>query len=135
MQEGDILVGLTGYVGEVGRIPQHKSAMLNQRVAKFIPNSIHEKYTYYNFLYCTVRQEKFKEYAKTNAKGSAQANISTNELLNYSVIKATDNLHIAFEQYVSPLLEKILKNSGENEFLIEVRDLLLPKLLSGEIEL
>ena len=37
VQSGDILVGLTGYVGEVGRMPHGRNAMLNQRVAKFVP--------------------------------------------------------------------------------------------------
>ncbi|MGX2951118.1 restriction endonuclease subunit S, partial [Ursidibacter sp. B-7004-1] len=86
LTEGDIVVGLTGYVGEVGRIPQGRTAMLNQRVAKFIPNKLNDEQNYYSFLYCLVRDKSFKSFAETNAKGSAQANISTKELLNYSII-------------------------------------------------
>lgn len=135
LTEGDIVVGLTGYVGEVGRIPQGRTAMLNQRVAKFIPNKLNEQQDYYSFVYCLVRDKSFKAFAETNAKGSAQANISTKELLNYSIILANQEIQIKFENLVKPLLDKILVNSGNNENLSKVRDLLLPKLLSGEIHL
>ncbi|MDG6328692.1 restriction endonuclease subunit S [Glaesserella parasuis] len=133
LTEGDIVVGLTGYVGEVGRIPQGRTAMLNQRVAKFIPNKLNEQQDYYSFVYCLVRDKSFKAFAETNAKGSAQANISTKELLNYSIILASSEIQMKFESLIKPLLDKILVNSGNNENLSKVRDLLLPKLLSGEV--
>ncbi|MFZ7237029.1 restriction endonuclease subunit S [Avibacterium gallinarum] len=133
--EGDILVGLTGYVGEVGRIPYQEKAMINQRVAKFIPKKITETMNYYCFIYCLARQKEFKAFTETNAKGSAQANISTREILSYPVIIATKEIHIAFENVVKNLLDKIIVNSGENSTLTKTRDGLLPRLLSGEIEL
>lgn len=133
--EGDILVGLTGYVGEVGRIPYQEKAMINQRVAKFMPKKITETMNYYCFIYCLARQKEFKAFTEMNAKGSAQANISTKEILSYPVIIATKEIHIAFENTVKNLLDKIIVNSGENSTLAKTRDELLPRLLSGEIEL
>lgn len=130
---GNILVGLTGYVGEVGRIPTGKIAMLNQRVAKFLPKEIDKNYCFYNYVYCLARQSQFKEFAEMNAKGSAQANISTKELLKFPIIKANDELHILFENRVKELLERILWNSQNAEILAKTRDLLLPRLLNGEI--
>lgn len=133
LTSGDILVGLTGYVGEVGRIPTGKIAMLNQRVAKFLPKKIDKNNCFYNYIYCLARQSQFKEFAEINAKGSAQANISTKELLKFPIIKANDKLHILFENRVKELLERILWNSQNAETLAKTRDLLLPKLLNGEI--
>lgn len=132
--EGDILVGLTGYVGEVGRIPYQEKAMINQRVAKFLPKKITETMDYYCFIYCLARQKEFKAFTEMNAKGSAQANISTKEILSYPVIIATKEIHIAFENTVKNLLDKIIVNSGENTTLAKTRDELLPRFLSGEIE-
>ena len=132
LTSGDILVGLTGYVGEVGRIPTGKIAMLNQRVAKFLLKDIDKNYCFYNYVYCLARQSKFKEFAEMNAKGSAQANISTKELLKFPIIKANDELHILFENRVKELLESILWNSQNGETLAKTRDLLLPRLLNGE---
>ena len=132
LTSGNILVGLTGYVGEVGRIPTGKIAMLNQRVAKFLPKEIYKNYCFYNYVYCLARQSQFKEFAEINAKGSAQANISTKELLKFPIIKANDKLHILFENRVKELLESILWNSQNAETLAKTRDLLLPRLLNGE---
>ena len=132
LTSGNILVGLTGYVGEVGRIPTGKIAMLNQRVAKFLPKEIDKNYCFYNYVYCLARQSQFKEFAEINAKGSAQANISAKELLKFPIIKANDKLHILFENRVKELLESILWNSQNAETLAKTRDLLLPRLLNGE---
>lgn len=132
LTSGDILVGLTGYVGEVGRIPTGKIAMLNQRVATFLPKEIDKNHCFYNYIYCLARQSQFKEFAEINAKGSAQANISTKELLKFPIIKANDKLHILFENRVKELLERILWNSQNAETLAKTRDLLLPRLLNGE---
>lgn len=129
VKDGDILVGLTGYVGEVGRMPHNSIAMLNQRVAKFIP-----KENFYNYLYCAVRQIDFKQFAENNAKGSAQANISTRELSRFPIIKASNDIHKAFENKTGDLLKLILSNSSENQILSKTRDELLPKLLSGELQ-
>ncbi|QLB21458.1 hypothetical protein A6B43_07950 [Vespertiliibacter pulmonis] len=130
VKEGDILVGLTGYVGEVGRVPKNINAVLNQRTARFIPFPINSQYRYYCFIYCLSRSNKFKEYAITHAKGSAQANISTKELLNYQSVISCVNIHIEFEKVIFSLLEMILNNGGENNTLGKVRDELLPKILS-----
>lgn len=132
LTSGNILVGLTGYVGEVGRIPTGKIAMLNQRVAKFLPKEIDKNYCFYNYVYCLARQSQFKEFSEINAKGSAQANISAKELLKFPIIKANDKLHILFENRVKELLESILWNSQNAETLAKTRDLLLPRLLNGE---
>ena len=133
LKSGDILVGLTGYVGEVGRIPTGKIAMLNQRVAKFLPKEIDKNHCFYNYIYCLARQSQFKEFAEINAKGSAQANISTKELLKFPILKSNDELHILFENRVKELLESILWNSQNAETLAKTRDLLLPRLLNGSI--
>lgn len=132
LKSGDILVGLTGYVGEVGRIPTGKIAMLNQRVAKFLPKEIDKNHCFYNYIYCLARQSQFKEFAEINAKGSAQANISTKELLKFPILKSNDELHILFENKIKATLERILINSLNSENLAITRNLLLPKLLNGE---
>lgn len=135
-QEGDILVSLTGeYIGEVGRVSYQEKAMINQRVAKFIPKEIINTISYYSFIYCISRQKSFRTFIEINSKGSAQANISTKEILSYPITIATKEIHIAFENNVKSLLDKIIVNSGENSSLAKTRDELLPKLLNGEVEL
>jgi type I restriction enzyme S subunit len=126
---GDILVGLTGYVGEIGRIPPTDNLpMLNQRVARFSGQ-------FSPFVYACVRDPNFKLYAEGKAHGSAQPNVSTRDLLEYPVVNSSSNVLAAYDEIASALFQKSLDNFGEMALLANTRDLLLPKLMSGEIRL
>ena len=134
LNDGDIVIGLTGaYVGKVGRMPANKRAMLNQRVAKFLAKQINESETFYSFIYMNVIQEEFKNFVDFTAQGSAQPNISTKDILKYPLLLANNDVHLAFEKLLKKILDKSIFNSYQNEILSNSRDLLLPKLLNGEI--
>ena len=51
------------------------------------------------------------------------------------MVLATTDVNIKFNDIVKPMLEMMLENSLENEKLAILRDTLLPKLMSGEIDL
>jgi type I restriction enzyme, S subunit len=69
------------------------------------------------------------------AHGSVFDTITTTTLQAVTVIQAEKQLMDAFEELVAPLYQKALANSGESQNLAATRDLLLPKLMSGEIRL
>ena len=134
LNDGDIVIGLTGaYVGKVGRMPANKRAMLNQRVAKFLAKKINKSETFYSFIYMNVIQEEFKNFVDFTAQGSAQPNISTKDILKYPLLLANNDVHLAFEKLLKKILDKSIFNSYQNEILSNSRDLLLPRLLDGEI--
>ncbi|EQA0460945.1 restriction endonuclease subunit S [Escherichia coli] len=129
---GDILVGMTGYPGETGIIPETMQRVyLNQRVGKFTPLLEF----LYSYVYTLVRNNNFKIYVSGQAHGSAQANISSNDILQYPVVKPNDALLRAFDVVVRNLISLKLKNQAQIQSLEQLRDTLLPKLLSGEITL
>jgi type I restriction enzyme S subunit len=132
LKPGDILVGLTGYVGETGRIPPTSNPpLLNQRVARFFPKKLLGEPS--AFVYTCVRDPKFKDFAIERAHGSAQPNVSTKELLSYPVVNPGLQIIKAFEEISGPLLSLSLSNCGEVDTLLDLRDLLLPKLMSGQL--
>ncbi|HBE6639331.1 TPA: hypothetical protein KML63_004437 [Escherichia coli] len=104
---------------------------LNQRVGKFTP--LFE--FLYSYVYTLVRNNNFKIYVSGQAHGSAQANISSNDILQYPVVKPNDALLRAFDVVVRNLISLKLKNQAQIQSLEQLRDTLLPKLLSGEITL
>ena len=53
----------------------------------------------------------------------------------HDVVVPTADLANAFYEHVDPLLQKMSANERESGTLALTRDLLLPKLLSGEIRL
>lgn len=46
----------------------------------------------------------------------------------------SDSVLIDFNKKIKSFVEQVISNIHENRMLIEIRDFLLPRLLSGEIE-
>ncbi|AXN01899.1 MULTISPECIES: restriction endonuclease subunit S [Acetobacter] len=104
LKSGDILIGLTGYVGEVGRVPPSQlTPMLNQRVARFLPGP-----SFYAYIFCVGRQKEFKEFVENQAHGSAQANVSTKDVLTYPIVIPTTNLSALFDENVALILRRVV---------------------------
>lgn len=112
-------------VGEYAIIS--KQMTCNQAICAIIPN---EKYPYtYIYEYIKLSKEKIK----TLAIGSAQQNISQvliKDLLVHKNINKIKEYHFKTRY----LFELIKNNQIENEKLKQLRDTLLPKLMSGEID-
>lgn len=99
----------------------------NQAICAFLPNESYP-YTYiYHFLL------KSKQDIIGQAVGSAQQNISQQLLLQYKLVIPPSELVNEFHKVVEPLFDKIKDNIEENETLKELRDSILPKLMSGQI--
>lgn len=72
---------------------------------------------------------------QARAHGSVFSTITRQTFSSLSMVKATDDVLHSFEQSIAPLFEKILANVLQSRTLAQTRDLLLPKLMSGEIRL
>ncbi len=80
---GDILVGMTGYVGTVGRVRQHDlPALLNQRVGRFVADRSRIEP---DFLFFSVRNPAIRTQWEALANGSAQANISGKQICSVRI--------------------------------------------------
>lgn len=133
LRRGDLLVGMTGYVGETGLVPHvEPHAYLNQRVGRIATKS---GLIDLGFVYCLVRNSAFKGYAEARSHGSAQANVSGAVLLDYPVVTPTQNILDRFNGSVGVLLERILSNHEQAQTLANLRDTLLPRLISGQLRL
>lgn len=81
------------------------------------------------FFWC----EQNLDYIEGIAGGSTFAEISKKVFRPIPVVVPENKCIIAFDEIVRPLYNKIVSNTKENETLAQTRDLLLPKLMSGEI--
>jgi type I restriction enzyme S subunit len=132
LQVGDMLIGMTGYVGEVGIMyDSGASPLLNQRVGKFEFNR-NDGWTM-EVCYPLLRHPRFKQFVIGRSVGSAQANVSSSAILEFPVIKAAKLPMQAFSQAITPLVRKLIANYQEIDQCRKNRDALLPKLLSGEL--
>ena len=80
------------------------------------------------FLFHTTRGNNFWPI-----RGSAQPFISQGDARSQKVIVPANGEAVSFERIVGGYYEKISTNEDENQTLAELRDTLLPKLMSGEI--
>ena len=125
---GDILMSLTGNVGRVCYVTSD-NCLLNQRVVKF--NSVQENAN--AFWYYYFRQNVIKDLLISISKGTAQLNLSPVEtkLLKCKLPRIiAPNILSAFDV----LFRKQIECSMANKNLCNLRNTLLPKLISGELE-
>lgn len=66
-------------------------------------------------------------------KGAAQPFVSNNDIISMKTIFGGKNIVEKFVEVISPILELKENYYHQNHTLAEMRDLLLPKLMSGEI--
>jgi type I restriction enzyme, S subunit len=132
IESGSLLIAMTGAeVGKIGLVPMtEKNLWLNQRVGMF-----QKKIAYGNlFMYLLLSTDTYQAAIQNSALGSAQPNISASAIESIRAIIPPTELVEAFGKIVKPMFEKILDNLAENETLKNTRDSLLPKLMSGEIQ-
>jgi type I restriction enzyme S subunit len=133
LNRGDLLVGMTGYVGETGLVAEvAPAAYLNQRVGRIATSDGMKDG---GFVYCLVRATEFKAYAVAQSHGSAQANVSGSALLKYASIIPAADVQAQFNELTYPILETILSNHERSQTLATLRDTLLPRLISGQLRL
>ncbi|MCA9767074.1 MAG: restriction endonuclease subunit S, partial [Carnobacterium sp.] len=132
---GDIVIALTGAtLGKVALVPKHNKRMLvNQRVGKFFLGG--EPLNKIAFIHCLITNEIISKAIIDRGSGSAQANLSPSNLESINIVLPNQSLISRFNKIMNPSYEKITSTHYEISELQVLRNTLLPKLLSGEIEL
>ena len=107
-----------------------KPSHTNQQINSIIPNDEQTS----EFLYLSLKQPSMTKYLKDLASGgSATLNLNTSTFSKIEIITPSKEIIDIFHNKVFYTFEKVLSNSIENKRLAKTRDLLLPRLLNGEI--
>jgi type I restriction enzyme S subunit len=85
------------------------------------------------FVICCVSSDEFVAYTDLTSGGTKMPRTSWEVMERYSLYLPQIGLMQAFQRIVDPLFRKIVSSIHETRTLANVRDLLLPKLMSGEI--
>ena len=88
----------------------------------------------YSWGWTYLAVESLVERLKKRAYGSAFDSVTISTFKNLDIVSAPKAIVGAFNKKVMPLFDLILANAKESRTLAETRDYLLPKLISGEIE-
>lgn len=125
----DILISLTGNVGRCCLVAEN-DLLLNQRVAKIRPREKDD----WGFVYTLFRLSDFKDRLISIARGTAQANLSPVEASKLPIIIPPKNTMKQYSLLTTDVYHKIIYCMQESRCLAELRDTLLPRLMSGELK-
>ena len=89
-----------------------------------------------DFLYSVIDSGSFSNFMCSHVTGSTGSRQRTTpaETLSYKLILPSENELAEFQSLVSPMYAQMRINAIENDKLKRLRDSLLPKLMSGEID-
>ena len=134
VRAGDLLIAMTGAtIGKFAMVPYSSETLLvNQRVGKFfLGNKPVEKLP---FIYCTLKQPDVYYEIVNRGQGSAQPNISGSDIMSIPCVIPSKEAIDEFNCINQPLFDLIISNQRENQQLSKIRDTILPKLMSGELD-
>ena len=129
LQSGDILLSLTGNVGRCCLVTE-TNLLLNQRVAKIKAKECYDN----SFSYALFRLKETKELLISISRGTAQANLSPVEASKLPMVIPSEDARKSFSMISDSIMNKIISIHIENSRLSLLRDTLLPRLMSGELE-
>ena len=89
---------------------------------------------YLGFLFGLLTSYEFVQYKNNFATGATQVSLNDASLKKIKVLFPALNLVELYSEIVNPLLEECSLLRSQNQKLAQARDLLLPRLMSGEIE-
>jgi type I restriction enzyme S subunit len=128
--ENDLLFSIAGTIGRVSIVTENlNNSNCNQALA-FI--RLKEKEKFKALVYYWLKSEEVQNRIQNAVVQGVQANVSLTVLKELEFVKPMEKVITDFSNKLNPILELILKNQKENQTLTQLRDTLLPKLISGE---
>ena len=88
----------------------------------------------YSFLHLLSTTKEFVDYLVRNSRGAAYPAVTGKDFENYLIAWPGSEIVNSFHSIASPLLELKSQNDIESQNLVEIRGTLLPKLISGEVQ-
>lgn len=86
------------------------------------------------FAYLLCRESDFRAFAIQSMTGtSGRQRVQVDSLGKYLLAVPTDKAAERFGEVIAPLVVRISRNSEVSSSLAEIRDALLPKLISGQL--
>lgn len=138
LKKGDILMAMTdmkdnvAILGSTAVMPLDNEYIVNQRVGHLRTNGY--KGVTYPFIYLLTNSTDFLVDLRSRANSGVQVNLSSSEIKASQTVLPSEEVNNAFSEITLPMFEIIINNQLENQRLAQLRDTLLPKLMSGELD-
>ena len=137
-KKGDVLMCMTDMkssenplLGHTALIDRDDEFVINQRVGLIRC----DKEIKWPYIYTMTNLPFFISDIRSKAHSGVQVNLTTSGICDTKVLIPDEKSLNEFYKNVTPIYEKIFVLNNEIEYLEQLRDTLLPKLMNGEIDL
>ena len=141
LHDGDLVVAHTDITQEADVIGnpaiviskhQYETITFSMDVVKVVSKS---EFFSNSFLYYLMKTQTFKEHCLGYANGSTVLHLSKKAIPEFEFRVPPIEMARNFQEQVESFDKKIINNNSEIQTLIQTRDGLLPRLMSGEIRI
>ena len=88
-----------------------------------------------HYVYCIARSQYFRQTAILSMNGAdGRQRVDEDKLKAMKILQPEADVLRRFEDFMSPLFDSVYHMVQKNRLLVRQRDLLLPRLMSGKLE-
>jgi len=132
VSEGNVIISIVGTIGLISKI--HKSlegANLTENCVKLT----NVKQITTDYLYMWLSSEYGQQSISQMTVGAVQAKLPIKNIQDIKIIIPPGDVIDKFQEFINPITYQIQNNLSQNENMKRMRETLLPKLMSGEVNL
>ena len=133
LKVSDILLSKDGTIGKIGYVD---SLDLPTSVASgiFVIRNNQPNIVSTTFIYYLLKSQLFKAFIATRTEGSVIPHLYQKDFMEFKFPLPASDKMMTFEEIAEPMFSQIISNLNENKKLTSLRDVILPKLMSGELD-
>ena len=133
LRVGDILLSKDGTIGKIGYVD---CLELPTSVASgiFVIRNNKPDIISTTFIYYLLKSRLFESFIAARTEGSVIPHLYQKDFMEFEFPLPTSDKMAEFEELTEPMFSQIVNNLNENKKLATLRDSLLPKLMSGELD-
>lgn len=133
LKKGDILLSKDGTIGKIGYIDS-LSAPTTVASGIFVIRNIQPEIISTTFIYFLLKSRLFTDFITARTEGSVIPHLYQKDFMQFEFPLPSKDEMASFEKLTAPMFSFIVSNLNENDRLTRLRDSLLPRLMSGELD-
>lgn len=130
---GDILLSKDGTIGKIGYVDElERPTTVASGI--FVIRNLRKDVLSTHFVYYLLKSRLFKAFIASRTEGSVIPHLYQKDFVEFLFPLPPIDIMKKFDKLTGPMFQQTIVNAHENKRLAELRDALLPKLMSGEID-
>ena len=131
---GDILLSKDGTIGKIGYVDKLETPT-SVASGIFVIRNTRQAEISTQFIYYLLKSRLFKAFITTRTEGSVIPHLYQKDFMGFEFQLPSPIDMKIFDDTTAAMFSMVFSNLNENERLIHLRDSLLPKLMSGELDI